>query len=61
MINENTRTQVKFQIFEHEDDASLVDFTLELTNFQRKNLADLLTSIRDTFAKPRPATPPDES
>lgn len=46
-MNKNTRAKVKFQVFEHEDDPDFVDFTLELTNFPRKNLFEFLTAIRD--------------
>ena len=61
MMDEKTRIRVKFQLLEHENDDELADFTLELTNFPRKHLFGLLTSIRDTFTKYCSITPPDEA
>ncbi len=59
-MNNKKRTKVKFQVFEHEDDSKLVDFTLELTDFPRENLFDFLITISNPFAEYRP-TPPDEA
>ena len=59
-MNNNTRSKVKFQVFQHEDDPNFVDFTLELTNFPLESLFDFLTSIRDSFPKQSSQTPPDE-
>lgn len=60
-MNDKPRTKLKFQIFQHEDNSELVDFTLELTNFPQENLFDFLTSIRDTFVENQAPIPPDES
>ncbi|MEH2140851.1 MAG: hypothetical protein V7K54_00895 [Nostoc sp.] len=60
-MNNKPRTKVKFQVFEHEDDPAFVDFTLELTNFPRKNLFDFLTAIREPFLNVPSPTPPDEA
>ncbi|BAZ54198.1 hypothetical protein NIES4103_68830 (plasmid) [Nostoc sp. NIES-4103] len=59
-MNEETnkqRSRVKLELFEHENQPEIVDFTLEITNIKRNKLSDYLASLATSLA---PKTPPDE-